>query len=102
MSAFKYREDETLKELTDYISGTYNKHYANDKDTVQVLDLIAGLGDAESFCRSNAIKYLSRFGRKAGKNNMDLLKAMHYCVLLYYFSEVWNNKLDNGISNFTR
>lgn len=102
MSAFKYREDETIKELNNYISGTYNNHYANEKDTVQVLDLIAGLGDAESFCRSNAIKYLSRFGRKSGKNKTDLLKALHYCILLYYFSEVWNDNLDNGFSNFVK
>lgn len=100
MSAFKYREDQTLKDVSDYIAKTYNNHYTNDKDTVQVLDLIAGLGDAESFCRSNAIKYLSRFGRKSGKNKQDLLKAMHYCVLLYYFSEVWNDSLDNGLSHF--
>lgn len=102
MSAFKYREDQTIKELNDYIAGTYGSHYANELDTVQVMDLIAGLGDSEAFCRSNAIKYLSRFGRKSGKNKQDLLKAMHYCVLLYYFSKVWDNNLDNGITNFSR
>jgi acetate kinase len=100
MSAFKYREDQTLKDVNDYIARTYGSHYTNNKDTVQVLDLIAGIGDAESFCRSNAIKYLSRFGRKSGKNKNDLLKAIHYCVLLYYFSEVWNDSLDNGLSHF--
>lgn len=102
MSAFKYREDETLKDVNNYIAGTYNNHYANEKDTVQVLDLISGLGDAEAFCRSNAIKYLSRFGKKSGKNKQDLLKAMHYCVLLYYFSEVWNENHDNGLNTFSR
>ena len=34
----KYNEDALLKELRDYIAGTYNQHYATDK--IQTLDLI--------------------------------------------------------------
>ena len=30
----------------------------------------------------NAIKYLARYGKKNGKNRKDLLKAIHYIVLL--------------------
>jgi hypothetical protein len=41
---------------------------------------------AEPFCRANAIKYLYRFGDKEGKNKKDLLKALHYTILLYHFS----------------
>jgi len=48
--------------------------------------LIESIGDAEAFTRSNAIKYLSRFGKKNGKSKMDILKAIHYCVLLYHFA----------------
>jgi hypothetical protein len=29
---------------------------------------------------------LSRFGKKGGKSELDILKAIHYCVLLYHFS----------------
>ena len=82
---WKYSEDVILKELRDYLSGTYRAHYANDNKT-QTLDLIDSIGDSEAFCRSNAIKYLSRFGKKDGKSKLDILKAIHYCVLLYHFS----------------
>lgn len=82
---FKYYEDQTLREATDYIAKTYNLHYTGDKGT-QTLDLIESIGDAEAFCRSNAIKYLSRFGKKNGKSKSDILKAIHYCTLLYHFS----------------
>ena len=37
---YKYSEDSILKELTDYISGTYNQHYSAGTDKIQTLDLI--------------------------------------------------------------
>lgn len=94
---WKYREDEILKYVTEYISSTYHSHYTSDKSTTQVMDLIESIGDAEAFSRSNAIKYLSRFGKKNGKSKLDLLKAIHYCVLLYYFSDLYstNNEYPN-------
>ena len=81
----KYKEDEAIKALQDYISTTYGGHYTSKENNVQTLDLIESVGDAESFCRSNAIKYLSRYDKK-GSAKQDILKAMHYCLLLYYFS----------------
>ena len=83
---WKYEEDKTLNEIKNYISGTYQSHYTSKESKTQTLDLIESIGDAEAFCRSNAIKYLSRFGKKNGKSKMDILKAIHYCVLLYHFS----------------
>ena len=83
---WKYEEDLTLKEVRDYLSGTYRSHYTSEDSKTQTLDLIESIGDAEPFCRSNAIKYLSRFGKKDGKSKQDILKAIHYCVLLYHFS----------------
>jgi len=81
----KYQEDKGIKDLQDYISTTYGGHYTSEHNNVQTLDLIESVGDAESFCRSNAIKYLSRYDKK-GQGKRDLLKAMHYTLLLYYFS----------------
>ena len=81
----KYGEDKGIKDLKDYVSSTYQGHYTNDSSDVQTLDLIHSVGDAESFCRSNALKYLSRYDKK-GQAKRDILKAMHYCLLLYYFS----------------
>ena len=87
---WKYHEDVILKEIRDYLSGTYNAHYASPGSKTQTLDLIEGIGDAEPFCRSNAIKYLSRFGKKDGKSKRDILKAIHYCILLYHFAGLCN------------
>ena len=91
---WKYREDEILKEIQEYLGGTYNAHYTSKESKTQTLDLIESIGDAEAFCRSNAIKYLSRFGKKNGKSRLDILKAIHYCVLLYNFSGVLDQKGD--------
>ena len=84
-STQKYQEDKGISDLKSYFASTYKGHYTNQGSNVQTLDLIHSVGDAESFCRSNAIKYLSRYDKKGSAKN-DILKAMHYCLLLYYFS----------------
>ena len=83
---WKYEEDKTLKEIEQYLSSTYHSHYTSEQSKTQTLDLIESIGDSEAFTRSNAIKYLSRFGKKNGKSKMDILKAIHYCILLYHFA----------------
>lgn len=83
---WKYQEDKTLKEIEQYLSSTYHSHYTSEGSKTQTLDLIGSIGDGEAFTRSNAIKYLSRFGKKNGKSRLDILKAIHYCILLYHFS----------------
>ena len=81
----KYQEDKSLKDLKEYVNTTYEGHYTSDQgDNVQTLDIIESVGDAKSFCRSNAIKYLTRYDKK-GQAKRDILKAAHYCLLLYYF-----------------
>ena len=82
---YKYNEHVMLDQAKNYIASTYGSHYTSN-DGIQTLDLIEGIGDAEAFCRSNAIKYLSRFGKKDGKSKVDILKAIHYCTLLYHFA----------------
>ena len=84
-STQKYEEDKGIADLKSYVASTYQGHYTNENSDVQTLDLIHSVGDAESFCRSNALKYLSRYDKKGSAKN-DILKAMHYCLLLYYFS----------------
>ena len=91
---WKYEEDKTLKELEQYLSSTYHSHYTSEASKTQTLDLIESIGDAEAFTRSNAIKYLSRFGKKNGKSKLDILKAMHYCILLYHFAGLHKNTTD--------
>lgn len=83
---WKYDEENILKELSDYISGTYNQHYSAGTDKVQTLDLIEACGDGESFCRSNILKYASRYDKK-GTARRDILKILHYAVLLLHFND---------------
>ena len=95
----KYKEDESIKALQDYISTTYGGHYTSDNNNVQTLDLIESVGDAEAFCRSNAIKYLSRYDKK-GQAKRDILKALHYTLLLYHFSGQLNETPTRGYETF--
>jgi len=98
-STRKYKEDESIEALKNYISTTYGGHYTSDTNDVQTLDLIESVGDAESFCRSNAIKYLSRYDKK-GQAKRDILKALHYSLLLYHFSGQLNETPTRGYETF--
>ena len=84
--ANKYNEDALLQELRDYITGTYGQHYSAGNDSIQTLDLIEACGDAEAFCRSNILKYASRYDKK-GTARRDIIKILHYALLLLYFSD---------------
>jgi len=79
MTDFKYGEDKILDELRIYIQNTYGSHYGNQ---IQAQDLIRSIGMAEEFFLGNVIKYASRYGKKSGKNRDDLLKVLHYTILL--------------------
>ena len=98
-STRKYKEDESIEALKNYISTTYGGHYTSEQNNVQTLDLIESVGDAESFCRSNAIKYLSRYDKK-GQAKRDILKALHYSLLLYHFSGQLNETTTRGYETF--
>ena len=87
---FKYHEDEILKDIESYVSGTYRGHYTgttHEYRNVQTLDLMASRDLASAFCQSNIIKYGSRYGSKDGKSKKDLLKVIHYAMLLLHFDE---------------
>lgn len=87
MAIDRYDEDKILQELKDYISSTYSQHYSAGVDGIQTLDLIQACGDAESFCRSNILKYASRYDKK-GTARRDIMKVLHYAVLLMHFNDV--------------
>ena len=80
----KYNEEEYLKEISEYIANTYRGHYS--VGNVQTLDLIDSVGDAEAFCRSNVLKYASRYDRK-GSARKDIIKIIHYGMLLLHFND---------------
>ena len=77
---YKFNEDEVLKKLELYIDKTYDQHYGTDK--IQATEFIIDSGYGEGFCIGNIIKYAKRYGKKAGKNELDLLKIMHYTIIL--------------------
>ena len=83
---WKYNEEEILRELLEYIRGTYNQHYSAGDDKIQTLDLIEACGDGEAFCRSNILKYASRYDKK-GTARRDIMKILHYAVLLMHFND---------------
>ena len=78
----KYNEERIIEEISRYIKGTYGEHYSTTQDGFQVQDMLRHLNIDKDFCQANAIKYLCRYGKKSGKNRKDLLKAIHYIVLL--------------------
>ena len=85
---FKYHEKEILKDIEEYVSGTYKGHYTGNSHeyrNVQTLDLMASKDLASSFCQANILKYGSRYGNKDGKNTKDLMKVIHYAMLLLHF-----------------
>ena len=72
----KYNEDKILNEVISYVKSTYNQHY------FQIQDIFKELNIGREFAQANAIKYVCRYGKKHGKNKMDLFKAIHYITLL--------------------
>ena len=85
---YKYHEQEILKDLEEYVANTYNGHYTGSKHEfrkVQTIDLMAARDIAAQFCQANILKYGSRYGSKDGRNKKDLLKVIHYAMLLLHF-----------------
>ena len=85
---YKYHEEEILKDIEEYVSSTYQGHYtgkSHEFRNVQTIDLMASKELAAAFCQANILKYGSRYGNKDGKNKKDLLKVIHYAMLLLHF-----------------
>ena len=85
---YKYHEEEILKDIEEYVSGTYQGHYtgkSHEYRNVQTIDLMASKELAAGFCQANILKYGSRYGNKDGKNKKDLMKVIHYAMLLLHF-----------------
>jgi hypothetical protein len=99
---WKYNEDKILKDVEDYVTSTYHGHYCGDEDgysDIQTIDLMAAKKLAAGFCQANILKYGSRYGDKDGRNKRDLMKVIHYAMLLLHFDGHYSRK-DNGLSEF--
>jgi len=76
----KFNEEEVIDLLTKHIQGTYSQHYSMNK--IQSTEFIFDAGHGEGFCLGNIIKYAQRYGKKDGRNEQDLLKILHYAIIL--------------------
>lgn len=83
---WKYNENIILKDIENYIISTYNSHYSSHSNNIQLIDFIESKGLVKSFCQSNILKYSSRYGDKDGYNKTDLLKVIHYAILLLHYN----------------
>jgi hypothetical protein len=87
---YNYNEPELIEMLIEYINSTYGQHYVNQG--IQVVDVWQSMGSLDTTARDTAMKYLARYGKKEGKNRKDLLKAMHYIILMMYAEDANNDE----------
>tara|TARA_R100001163_G_C5043386_1_gene181104 strand:- start:247 stop:522 length:276 start_codon:yes stop_codon:yes gene_type:complete len=91
MIEYKFQERRNIIELKEYIDETYGEHYASDK--YQATDVIIDSGHGEGFCMGNILKYAKRYGNKNGKNKKDLLKLLHYGIIML---DIHDKEFNNG------
>lgn len=91
MTNYKYNEEDNLELVREYIASTYGQHYVGKQD-IQTVDVWDSLDIAAEMCQGTAIKYLMRLGRKDGINEKDMLKAIHYIILLMHFTKQEKSK----------
>ena len=99
---WKYNEDKILKDIQDYVTSTYGSHYCGTNQEykgIQTIDLMAAKDLAPGFCQANILKYGSRYGDKDGRNKRDLLKVIHYAMLLLHFDGHYSRQ-NNGLTEF--
>jgi hypothetical protein len=90
MIDYRYNEDKTLDELKSYIDATYGQHYSRDK--FQATEFIIDGGHGEGFCIGNVLKYAQRYGKKDGRNRKDLLKILHYAIIMLHVHDLTEGK----------
>jgi hypothetical protein len=89
---YRFNEDKILKEISDYVASTYSSHYVNEKagtkdEEIKTIDVWKQMGQETAACHSNIIKYAMRYGKKEGYNKKDLMKIIHYTILLWHFTQ---------------
>lgn len=82
---YKFHEDKILNELRAYIDGTYGEHYSRNK--FQATEFIIDGGHGVGFTVGNILKYAQRYGKKNGYNRKDILKIIHYAIILLYIHD---------------
>ena len=88
--SYKYNEGPILKEVQDYIDGTYDAHYSTNN--YHATEFIIDGGHGEGFCIGNIMKYAQRYGKKNGYNRKDLMKIIHYAVIAMYNHDLYHEE----------
>jgi hypothetical protein len=83
---YKFDEGAYIAQLKEYVDKTYSQHYAVGK--LQATEFIIDMGDGLGFTRGNVIKYAKRYGQKAGRNRDDLMKVLHYSLMMLYVHDI--------------
>jgi hypothetical protein len=92
MTKYRYSEDRILEELKSYVDSTYGQHYSRNK--FQATEFIIDGGHGEGFCIGNVLKYAQRYGKKDGRNRKDLLKIIHYAIIMLHVHDL-NEEIQN-------
>lgn len=82
---YKFHEDRILRELKAYVDSTYDEHYSRNK--FQATEFIIDGGHGIGFTVGNILKYAQRYGKKNGYNRKDILKIIHYAIMLLYIHD---------------
>lgn len=89
---YKYKEDQIIADFHAYIDKTYGQHYMTEEQNIECFDVWLALGDSMPTFRNTAIKYLWRYGKKKGANKADLLKVLHYVIMMLYADHYKDSK----------
>ena len=87
---YKFHEDRILRELQAYIDSTYDEHYSKNK--FQATEFIIDGGHGVGFTIGNIMKYAQRYGKKNGYNRKDILKIIHYAIMLLYVHDTYDQQ----------
>tara|TARA_B100001996_G_scaffold31680_1_gene24017 strand:+ start:42 stop:377 length:336 start_codon:yes stop_codon:yes gene_type:complete len=80
MIDYKFKENQILQDIKEYVDKTYDSHYAKTKN-YQATEIIIDQGHGTGFCMGNILKYAQRYGKKEGHNKNDLMKVIHYAII---------------------
>lgn len=91
-TAYKYNEDRAIREITEYVAGTYGGHYSRNK--FQATEFIIDGGHGTGFCIGNMLKYTQRYGHKGNPEDWrrDLMKVIHYAIMQLHVHDLEHNQ----------
>jgi hypothetical protein len=101
---YVFNEKKVLADVLAYIDTTYSGHYSakkskkGSKKKIQVTEFACSHCDSpQDALRFNVLKYAARYGHKKGFNKDDLLKSIHYLVMMIDYHDKFLAEADaNG------